>query len=116
MNANAREQASAILADVKAKGEEGLLEAAVRLGDLTAGAPHVRTKEECEAAYLSLPQDQQSLLLRTASRIRTFAEAQLASVSSTEIDIPGGEFASQSLTTLRGGREGGENGINREFY
>ena len=74
VNPAARDAAKAILDDVKANGEPALLANAVRLGDIVAGDAHIKTKEECEAAYNALPADQQGVLDRTAARIRTFAE------------------------------------------
>ena len=90
VQAEAREQAAAILAEVKASGEKGLVATAIRLGDLKEGEAYTRSREECEAAFRSLPEDEQQLLERTAGRIRAFAEAQRASITAMETDIPGG--------------------------
>jgi phosphoribosyl-ATP pyrophosphohydrolase/phosphoribosyl-AMP cyclohydrolase/histidinol dehydrogenase len=62
----------------------------VKLGDIQAGDPFTRSRAELEAAFKSLPLDEQALLERTAARIKAFAEAQRAALTEVEVDIPGG--------------------------
>lgn len=87
----ARAQALAIIEDVKASGEEALLKYARRFGEIPEGSTkYVYSKEELQAAFQSLPEQQRGVLERTAGRIRGFAKAQRASVQSVEVDIEGG--------------------------
>lgn len=88
---SAREQASAILKEVQENGEKGLLDVAIRLGDLKEGAQHIFSRADCKAAYDKLPADQQAVLQRTAARIKAFAQMQRASVGNVEMDIAGGK-------------------------
>jgi len=80
-----------IVDDVRAHGEDALRAHAERLGDLAPGAPLVFDRAALEAAFRALPQADQDLLARTAARIRTFAEAQRASLRDAVIHIPGGQ-------------------------
>ncbi|ELR11500.1 histidinol dehydrogenase [Acanthamoeba castellanii str. Neff] len=87
-----REIVEEILNDVRDKGEEALVRQSVRLGDLKSKEePYLRSQEDMKAAYLSLTPDQQSLLQRTADRVRAFAVAQKASIQSVQVPIPGGQ-------------------------
>ena len=84
-------RADAIVRQVRAGGKAALIDIAVKFGDLpSASAPHILGKAQLQAAFDALPSSQQSLLLRVASRIRTFALAQRASISEISIPIPGG--------------------------
>jgi histidinol dehydrogenase len=80
---SAREQAAAILKEVQENGEKGLIDVAIRLKDIEAGAPHIITKDKLKAAFDALPADQQGILTRTAAQIRAFAKMQRASVGNT---------------------------------
>ena len=84
-------RADSIINQVKAGGKQALIDIAVKFGDLpSATAPHVLDKLALRQAYDALPVSQQSLLQRTADRIRTFALAQRASISEITVPIPGG--------------------------
>ncbi len=66
-----------ILSDVKSKGLPGLLEHAQRLGDIASPNESVfMTREELKQHFDSLPKEHQDTLLRTAERIRSFAQSQ----------------------------------------
>jgi phosphoribosyl-ATP pyrophosphohydrolase/phosphoribosyl-AMP cyclohydrolase/histidinol dehydrogenase len=80
-----------IVDDVRARGEEALRAHAERLGDVVAGAPLVIDRAGLEAAWQALPEADRELLARTAARIRTFAEAQRASLRDAVIHVPGGQ-------------------------
>jgi len=86
----ARAIAEPIVEAIKARGEEALREWAVKLGDIKEGEPLIVGKPALKAAWDSLSPQQQGVLQRTADRIRTFAEAQRASIQEIEIPIPGG--------------------------
>ena len=88
----ARNQADAIIQEVREHGLEGLLAEAVRLGDI----PDVTSKlfydkKDLEHAFQQIDSDTQQVLLRTASRIKSFADAQRASISEITVNIPGGK-------------------------
>jgi histidinol dehydrogenase len=93
-------QASAILSDVEKEGVVGLRRHAARLGDLTSASDGlVADKAELAVAFNSLPKPDQDLLVRTASRIRAFAEAQLKALKPMQVKIPGGK-AGHSLAPV----------------
>jgi phosphoribosyl-ATP pyrophosphohydrolase/phosphoribosyl-AMP cyclohydrolase/histidinol dehydrogenase len=85
--------AHAIVNDVRLRDKKGLLDQAVRLGDLPSkDAPFLIDRSELENAFNNIPVSQQELLQRTANRIRRFAQAQLDSLDSTmSITVPGGK-------------------------
>jgi histidinol dehydrogenase len=85
-----RAAAADIIARVKSGGEPELLSIAVRFGDIKAGEPHILGRSELEAGFRALPPRQQALLERTAARIRTFAEAQRASIQDLSMPVAGG--------------------------
>jgi len=88
----AREQAKAIIDDIKANGVEALKATAVRLGDIEEAKKDefVLTPAQLKEAFDALPADQQALLQRTHDRIKHFADAQMASLQPMETDIPDG--------------------------
>mmetsp|Transcript_51408 Transcript_51408/g.144862 ORF Transcript_51408/g.144862 Transcript_51408/m.144862 type:complete len:441 (-) Transcript_51408:81-1403(-) len=101
VDAAAREQALAIINDVKAQGEEGLLKHARRFGEVPEGsAKYVLSREELRASFEALPEGQRGVLERTAKRIRTFADRQRASVQAIEVGIAGGR-AGQSVEPVK---------------
>lgn len=83
--------ASAIVDDVRTRGEMALRHHAARLGDLPSDdAPILVGPARLQAAFDALPEADRALLERTAARIRRFAEAQRDSLSALEIEVPGG--------------------------
>jgi phosphoribosyl-ATP pyrophosphohydrolase/phosphoribosyl-AMP cyclohydrolase/histidinol dehydrogenase len=82
--------AARIVEDVRVGGEAALRAQAERLGDLEPGAPMVYGREALAAALAALPEEDRALLERTAARIRTFAEAQRASLTDVTVAIEGG--------------------------
>lgn len=88
----AREQAAAILQQVKDGGEPALIEQAVKFGDIQSkDSKYLYTKEDLATAFASLDIEAQGVLTRTARRIRAFADAQRRSLVDMTITIPGGE-------------------------
>jgi phosphoribosyl-ATP pyrophosphohydrolase/phosphoribosyl-AMP cyclohydrolase/histidinol dehydrogenase len=66
-----------ILTDVKNRGLPALIEHAQRLGDIASPNESVfMTREELKQHFDSLPKEHQETLLRTAERIRSFAQSQ----------------------------------------
>ena len=111
VNPKALEQAKAILAElVVGNTDQGrvnpakLLEVAKRLGDVSADCTVenlVVSKEACQQAYEGLEPKEKTALDNMHQRIKSFAEMQRASVSDTEMDIPGGK-AGQTVSPCRG--------------
>lgn len=90
-----------IVEDVKKEKEAGLLKYAWKFKELPEGEKKfLLGKEELKAAFDSLSSDQQGVLQRTAARIRTFAEAQRASIQATQVPIAGG-FAGQTVEPVK---------------
>lgn len=86
--------------DVRIRGEEAMLEHAIRLGDLQTGAPHIIRPPELKSAFDTLDEREQKVLQRTAERIRKFAQAQRASIQDKcTIPIPGGQ-AGQNVAAV----------------
>ena len=83
--------AQSIVDDVRDNGEPALRAWALKLGDLVEGAPLVYDKAALKAAFEGVPAADQALLLRTAERVRTFAEAQRVSLRDVVVQIPGGQ-------------------------
>jgi phosphoribosyl-ATP pyrophosphohydrolase/phosphoribosyl-AMP cyclohydrolase/histidinol dehydrogenase len=82
--------ASGILADIASRGESAAIDHAIRLGDISPGQPVVRDRADLARALDRLDPASRKVLERTASRIRTFAEAQRSCVRDLELPIPGG--------------------------
>jgi histidinol dehydrogenase len=82
--------AADIVAEVRDSGEEALRRYAARFDGLVADRPLVIGAADLRKARLSLPQNQQDLLERTAERIAVFARAQRASLSDLDVPVPGG--------------------------
>ena len=91
VDAGALKDATAIMTDIRARGEAAVIDHAVRLGDMPADASPVVGREELKAAFDSLPVEEQETLRRTADRVKKFAEAQRSSLSEVSITVPGGE-------------------------
>ena len=91
VDAETLERAGSIVDDVRARGEEGLRDWSVRLGDLPdASAPVVLGPDALAAAWKRLSPEAQGVLQRTADRIGAFADAQAAALGPVEIPVPGG--------------------------
>jgi phosphoribosyl-ATP pyrophosphohydrolase/phosphoribosyl-AMP cyclohydrolase/histidinol dehydrogenase len=89
--------AAAIMADVRAGGLDAVMSHAVRLGDITAGAPLIYTPDELAAARDALPTEQRDLIERAASRIERFAQAQRTCLKDLDIAIQGGRAGHRFL-------------------
>lgn len=92
--------ARTILDDLDARGDVAALEHARRLGDIREGDPHLHAAADLAAARDRLPRQQRDALERTASRIRTFANAQRECLRDVTVSIPGGE-AGHTLTPVQ---------------
>lgn len=101
VNPKALEQAQAIFDELIIGNTDGgrinpskLLEVAKRLGDVDESCSIddlIVSREDCEKAYLALEPKEKLALNNMHHRIKAFAELQRASVSDTEMDIPGGK-------------------------
>jgi histidinol dehydrogenase len=83
-------QVAPIVDDVRRRGDAAVRFHAEQLGDLDPGAPLVFARDGLEAALASIPADQRELLVRTAARIRAFAQAQRDALRDVTLPIPGG--------------------------
>jgi histidinol dehydrogenase len=96
-------EAAAIVKDVRERGEEGVREHAVRLGDLGAEAPLLFGPQALRDALEALPTDQRDLLLRVGDRVAAFAQAQRQSVAELDVDILGGRAGHTIAPVQRAG-------------
>ena len=88
----ARDQAAAILKEVKDNGLAGLTACALRLGDIqSADAKLFYDKQDLAAAFEALDASAREVLTRAAARIKKFAEAQRSALKEVTIEIPGGQ-------------------------
>ena len=95
--------AAVIVDDVRARGEPALREHAERLGDVAPGAPLVIGRDALEAARDALPAEQRAVLVRTAARIRAFAQAQRECLQALEVPLPGGAAGHEVVAVERAG-------------
>lgn len=88
----AREQAAAIIAEVREKGPAGLVEVAYRLRDIESlDAQIFYTREDLQKSFESLDAATQQVLQNTAERIRSFAVQQRNAIVDMTTTIPGGQ-------------------------
>jgi len=80
----------AIIRDVRERGEGGVQDHALRLGDLKPGQPLVLGRDDMAAALDKIDAPDRSALERAAQRIRAFAEAQREAIRPMSMAIPGG--------------------------
>ena len=85
-----RQQSGAIVEDVRERGEVALREHAERLGDCCAADAIRFDRSQLDRALADLAEDDRLVLERTADRIRSFAEAQLACLLPLDTEVPGG--------------------------
>ena len=90
IDAATRLAASAIVEDVRLRGDLALREHSERLGDLQTGQAMRIERAELEAALLALDREDRAVLERTAARIRSFAVAQRSCLLPLDTDVPGG--------------------------
>ena len=95
--------AARIVEDVRLRGVAALVEHCERLGDTGPGERIVYREAELGEALRSLPEGDRSILERTASNIRRFAEAQRASLKEMTIDVPGGKAGHRVVPVERAG-------------
>lgn len=87
---DAARAAGEILADVSRRGAAAVREHAERLGDLAPGGRLIIDRSELERARDALPAEERGVLERAHARIRSFAEAQRASVLGLDVMVEGG--------------------------
>lgn len=107
----ALEQATAIIQELKAtetaaRNVDGtkLLQVAKRLGDVPNDATsYLVPKEQCQAAFDSLSDQDRQALVNIHGRVKAFAEMQRQSIQDhVEMNIPGGK-AGHTVTAPPGG-------------
>jgi phosphoribosyl-ATP pyrophosphohydrolase/phosphoribosyl-AMP cyclohydrolase/histidinol dehydrogenase len=82
--------AAAILRDIESRGNQAVLEHAVRFGDTTEGSRYLHDPDALRAALNRLPGDQRAVLERTADRISQFAHAQKTCLTGLDTAVEGG--------------------------
>jgi histidinol dehydrogenase len=92
-----------IVDEVRAGGFDAAVAAGLRLGDLAPGKQVIFTPVDCLAALARLTCEQQSLLRRTAARIRRFANAQRSALSNIREPVPGGSAGHEAVPVERAG-------------
>lgn len=97
------EQAAAIVDDVRRRGLDAVREHAVRLGDVEPDAAIIRTRDELDAALVTLGVHERQVLERTAERIRQFAEVQRHAIRELTMPIPGGSVGHRVSAVGRAG-------------
>jgi len=96
-----REQALAIIEEVRLKKESGLLHYAWKFKELTDGdKKFLLSRDDLRAAFDALPDEQKGILERTAKRITTFADTQRRSIVETQTAIAGGQ-AGQTVEPVK---------------
>lgn len=91
VDATARDQAAAIIAEVRQKGPAGLVEVAYRLRDIESLDTKIfYTREDLQQAFNNLDPRTQQVLHNTADRIRAFAVQQRNAITDMTTTIPGG--------------------------
>lgn len=85
-----RQQARAIIDDVRTRGLEAVVEHARRLGDLRDDDVLVIDRSGLQRALARLSSNAIGVLTRSAERVRTFATAHRAAVANIEVPAPGG--------------------------
>jgi histidinol dehydrogenase len=96
----ALEDARKIVNDVKACGENGLRNHAMRLGDIASlDQTIIISKKELIEAFNKLAEKEQQVLARTVARIRVFAQSQRDSIKNFQQKIEGG-FAGQDVSSI----------------
>ena len=95
--------AAKIVEDVRQRGEAALREYAEGFGEVEPGDRLVLERAELDETLTSLPGEQRTLLERTAGRIRTFAEAQRASLDNMTAPVTGGQAGQRIRPVERAG-------------
>lgn len=88
-------RAAAIVAEVRERGEEALLEYAKDLDGLWEGPLYLGPRDFLRA-FEELPREARDLLERAGARIAAFAKAQAASLTALSVPVPGG-FAGHEI-------------------
>jgi phosphoribosyl-ATP pyrophosphohydrolase/phosphoribosyl-AMP cyclohydrolase/histidinol dehydrogenase len=91
LDAGTLREAAAIVDDVRTRGVDALREYAEKFGDLERGAPMFFGPDALGRVLDGLDDATRAVLERTADRVRAFSEAQLAAISATRVEVPGGE-------------------------
>ncbi len=95
--------AAEIVAAVHRDGTAVLERYAERFGERPVDGGRLIPRARLEAALDALPATERALLVRTAARIRTFAEAQRDALTDVEIAVPGGHAGHRVLPVGRAG-------------
>ena len=96
------EAVARIIAEVRARGDDALLECTKRFDklDVPSAAALEISADEMRRAYELLPDDQRDALATAAARIRSFHEAQKAHGGAFKVTEPNGTEIGQRITPL----------------
>lgn len=92
--------ANLIVSDVRENGEVAIRKYAEQFRERTEGEPLLLSRDDMEAAAQRINHSDVELLRRVAHRIETFAEAQLESLSTLDVEVPGGR-AGHSIVPMK---------------
>ncbi len=95
--------AGEIVESVRIEGEAALRHHAERFGDVPTGGALIYDRAAMQEALESLPAEDRAVLERVAERVRSFAEAQKASLKPLTLDIPGGKAGHTLAPVQRAG-------------
>lgn len=96
-------RAAEIIAEVRGRGREAVLDYGQRFGDLGPAGKLTYTTGDLQAAAARLPAEQHALLSRTSARIAAFARAQREGLQDLALEIPGGRAGWRYLPVGRAG-------------
>lgn len=88
---------------VRQHGEVALRKWAKQLGEIAEGDTILYNRGDLEAAFMSIPETNQSLLNRVQNRVATFAQAQRKALSDFDISVPGGRAGHSFIPVERAG-------------
>ena len=90
----AKEDATLLVKHVQNRKMAGLLDCAIRFNEIDSVSDKIFfLKEDLESVFHSLDTNSQQVLLRTAERIRAFADAQKNSLQELTVNIQAGHVA-----------------------
>ena len=95
--------AAEIVDAVRREGESAIRRFGERFGEMAPGDPLLIGREELDRALVALPEPDRELLVRTAGRIETFAQAQRESLREITVETAGGSAGQRIAPVQRAG-------------
>ena len=84
-------EATEIVEDVRARGEDAVRHHGERLGDIAPGQSLTRDRQDMRAAFETIDDQTRQLLIRVHRRIESFSRAQREGLSDLNVQIEGGQ-------------------------